>query len=299
MSGLMKRRRGGLLSGKNRRVKAQEESRPQRLTPGVRQGVRYLMSLVLAFGVCVGGYLGWQSLHESPRLQVQRVVVKGVDRIESEEVEAYLGEVEGQRMLDLDLDALALELRHHPWIDEVTVRRRLPHTLVVDVVEFEAAIFVSLKHVYVANREGNLFKRLSSRDALAFPVLTGLSVDGTEVDSERTREVVMQAIEIVESVGEHGDVLGRVEEIHFDQDLGWSVVSRPLTSSGGVMRVHLGSLPLRRVSIASEVVRELKKMKRDPEVVWVDGIKNPDRVHIRLRTARSLKQAAGMVAAAR
>ncbi len=299
MSGLMKRRRGGLRPGKNRRVKPQEEPRTERLTPGIKQAVSRLMSLVLLVGICVGGYAGWQSLHESPRLQVQRVVVKGVDRIGSEEVEAYIGEVKGLRMLDLDLDAMALELRQHPWIDEVTVRRRLPDTLVVDVKEFEAAIFVSLKHVYDPNSEGNLFKPLSSRDAMAFPVLTGLSVDGTEVDSERTREVVMQAIEIVESVGEHGDVLGRVEEIHFDQDLGWSVVSRPSTSSGGVMRVHLGSLPLRRISIASEVVRELKKMKRDPEVVWVDGIKNPDRVHIRLRTARSLKQAARMVAAVR
>jgi len=100
-------------------------------------------------------------------------------------------------------------------------------------------------------------------------------------------------------VEKHEEVFGRVEEIHFDSDLGWSAVSRPPGKNGGLLRVHLGNTAIRRITVAKDVLSHLRKMSRDPEVIWVDFVKNPDRVHVRLRTARSMNDADRLIASAR
>ena len=299
MKNLLKSGLGRLSQGKNRRVKPSAAAVSDAGVSEFKRFGKTVLGGVLVVGISVGLYAGWQSLYDSERLMVQELVVDGLNRIEEEEIEAYLGEVFGRSILELDLDALAFELRHHPWIEGVTVRRRLPATLIIVVTEFEPGILVSLQNVYVANKEGDLFKRLSGRDGLAFPVLTGLSLNATEVDSKNTRAVVRQALEIDEAVSGQGDIFGRLEEIHYDEDLGWSVVTQLPGKKRKSVRIHLGKLALRRISTARDVLVELKRMKKDPAVVWVDGKKNPDRVHIRLRNARSLKGATKLVASVR
>ena len=284
---------------KNRRLKSAEEREPSGVLQSLKQAISFGLSIAAIAGFGVGAFYGWQSLNNSPRLQVKGVSVEGIDRISREEVDVYVGDVFGKSILELDLDTIAFEIRRHPWIADVTVRRKLPDSLIVKIHEHEPVIFVSLNDVYVANREGYLFKRLSSRDGLVFPVLTGMDLDATDLHSDAAKAIVQDAIEIVAGVEKHEEVFGRVEEIHFDSDLGWSAVSRPPGKNGGLLRVHLGNTAIRRITVAKDVLSHLRKMSRDPEVIWVDFVKNPDRVHVRLRTARSMNDADRLIASAR
>ncbi len=284
---------------KNRRVQPAEEKQGGGWWMSIRRFLSFSLSLVALVGIGAGLVHGWESLNQSPRVRVAAIEVEGISRISRGEIDAYLGGVYGSSIFELDLDNLAYELRRHPWISEVSVRRKLPDALMIQITEHTPGIFVSLNEVYVANKDGDLFKRLSSRDGLLFPVLTGLDLDATEFDSYRQKGTVKEAIEIVETLEKYRTVFGRVEEIHFDGDLGWSIVTRSPNKNDRILRTHLGITALRRITVARDVLNHLKEIKRDPEVIWVDGVKNPDRIHVRLRAARSIHDAERFVASAR
>lgn len=284
---------------KNRRVKPVEDKQGAGALSAIKKFISTLLSLAAFIGTVVGVGYGWQSLNQSPRVQVSEVIVEGINRVSQSEVDAYLGGVYGQSIFELNLDNLAFELRRHPWVADVSVRRKLPDSLMVTIVEHEPSIFVSFNDVFVADQTGHLFKRLSSRDGLFFPVLTGLELGATELGSEKVKATVQEAIQIVKAMEKHKAVFGRVEEIHFDVDLGWSIVTRPSNKNEGILRTHLGSSALRRIIVARDILTQLNKMSHEPEIIWVDGVKNPDRVHVRLRAARSTQDANRLVASAR
>ena len=179
-----------------------------------------------------------------------------------------------------DLDAAALGLRRHPWVASAYIKRRLPDRIVVEVAEHTAEIIVCLGELYLANAEGKLFKRLSARDGLVLPVVTGIGREEAAARPDDTAALVRAAVELAHAIEREGKRLGRIEELHWDPDLGWSVASSRGTA---VLWTHLGLEPEGRVATATAALLALGGRRQEPQVLWVDGIKSAQRVWVRLR----------------
>lgn len=184
-------------------------------------------------------------------------------------------------MFSIDLDEMVDSIERHPWIQGVTIYRRFPDTLRIDIQEHQPAILVSAGQVYVGNEKGELFKRLSVGDQLDLPVLTGLDRSFLQHSSVFARRIIRQGIDVSRQFRAHSGRLGRLEELHWDVDLDWSVLTRK-SNHAASMRIYLGRRPLRRLALARKIVRKLEASRQVPSVIWADGVKNPDRVHVRL-----------------
>ena len=235
-----------------------------------------------AAGAVWGSVHGWRRIVADPRLAVHQVDVVGTQRTRVAEVLAYADAPLGSPMLQLDLDAVALRVRQHPWIRRATIRRRFPDRLTIEVQEHVPTLLVSLGELYLADEDGQLFKSFSAGDGLVLPVVTGLDRDEAARRLDVTTERVREGIGLAAAVDNHPAELGALDELHWDQDLGWSVVVQGTGLAS--VRIHLGRQPLGRLPMAMATLRVCADRHQSPTVVWADGVKNPDRVIVQLHS---------------
>ncbi|CAN5605326.1 hypothetical protein BH20ACT2_BH20ACT2_20920 [soil metagenome] len=97
---------------------------------GRRRRLRLVGAGIVA--ALVGVALG---LTRTPLLDIDQVRVHGVDGSEADTVLAASGVRRGDPLTDLDPGAAARRVEELPWVADVTVRRRWPATVELDVVE--------------------------------------------------------------------------------------------------------------------------------------------------------------------
>ncbi|MEZ4272023.1 MAG: FtsQ-type POTRA domain-containing protein [Myxococcota bacterium] len=260
---------------RNRRM-AQE--RPA-LASQLKAAFSLFLGLVALGGAVLGVHYGWKCLVTSGRLQIQDIHISGNHFTDVAEISAYVGVRKGDFILDVDLDAVAVGLRRHPWIKNASVHRRLLDQITIVVEEEEPVLLVSLGDVYLANQEGTLFKRVSSRDQVVLPLLTGIAKERIHSEQESVAKIVRDAVALKLAI--EGTKLGALEELHWDEALGWSIVTQPDQNRQPALRVHLGNDPVSRIDTAVHALRRINRLHRTASTIWVDSPTNPDRVHVR------------------
>jgi len=247
-----------------------------KIGPVARIIASWLAAVATIAGVALGGRYGWEALAHFDKLAVKKIEVTGSVRALEPDVLAYAGVKLGDAMLNLDLDDIAMSLRRHPWIDQATVKRRLPDKVTIDIVEHEPAMIVALGSeagagvvdLYVANVRGELVKRATSDDHLDLPVLTGLSRELAARDGDAVHATVRDAAALAASAQKEASALGRVDEVRWDEALGWSLVTR-ITGSRA-MTVHLGHDTHRALAVAVTTLARLSGLAATPRVIWAD-----------------------------
>jgi cell division protein FtsQ len=140
--------------------------------------LRVLAKLLVLVGLLVavvgGGRVVAAHVVASPQFALAAVEVRGVARAGRSEILAATGVKLGDALLALDTDKLAARIAEHPWVAEARVGRRLPATLVIDVVERRARAAVNLGGLYLVDGEGHPFKRATAAEAVGLPVITGI-----------------------------------------------------------------------------------------------------------------------------
>lgn len=85
-------------------------------------------------------------------------------------------------------------LRRHSWVQRATVRRGLPDRLWVRVEEAKPAGVLILGGLFLVNAEGLPFVEAEPRDALALPIVTGLSEADFRRDQATAQARVVEAL---------------------------------------------------------------------------------------------------------
>ncbi len=269
------------------------------LAHNAKRAATLLLGVAALAGAAFGTHWGLRAFKQSQRLRVNSIAITGNHRALASELLGYTGISRGDSILDVDLDAAARQLLRHPWVETASVRRMLPDRIAISVREHVPVILVALGDVYMASAEGVLFKRLSADDQATFPVLTGMSRDEAAKEPQRTEERIRAAVALLVAARSHTAAFGRIEEIHWDRDLGWSLVTAKSDAPGATVRIHLGKAPKERLQIAERTLSALAELGKAPQVIWADGTKNPYRIHARLRQLSASTQELTLIAKAK
>jgi cell division septal protein FtsQ len=190
------------------------------LLPIMRYGSRYglaLLVVVLLFAAIKG-------LMQTTPFPVQKVDVRGVQRLTREEIVTLTGVLPGQNLLSLHLKAVGQQVARNPWVASVRVQRFFPGTLAVSITERQPVAVVNLGLLYYLDNQGEPFKPLSFGDTLDLPVVTGLSEDALAADPAGTREALKSACELLGALQQYGSfILADVSEIHYDRGHGFTL----------------------------------------------------------------------------
>jgi cell division protein FtsQ len=115
--------------------------------------------------------------------QVKRVEVKGLDRMESLTVYAVALDQHSMAMPLVDLDKVRNQLLQYGWIADARVSRRLPDTLVVDVVERKpAAVWQNNQKLSLIDGEGVVLERVDASAMPDLPLIIGQNANKQVAD---------------------------------------------------------------------------------------------------------------------
>ena len=217
----------------------------------------------------------------SPRFAVTDVVVNGNKLRTPDQLAAEAKIAKGANVFSIDLDESRSLLARDPWVQSVTLGRRLPGTILVQVTEREAAALVSIAgDVYLSSRDGELFKRFEPGDPSDLVVITGIDRDAVADDRDGVARSVRRALDLAGDYTQ--SALGSkapLQEIHLARDGSTTLV---VGKSG--MSLALGDPPFRRkLDQAARVVAELDHRGAKADAVLLDNDARPERVVVRMR----------------
>ncbi len=240
--------------------------------------------LVAAVGMTLaaGAWAGRWYVTHSRHFAVARVRVGPTAHVSAEALVARANVPLGVNLFAVDRDEVARVVSQEPWVARAHVRRELPSTLMIDVVEREAACAVAFGALYLADADGNVFKRATPDEAAGLAVVSGIARDDYLAQPERAREQLKQALRAIAGWRAQGSrpPLG---EVHVDRIAGVTLY----TDAGVGVRVGVvdESLPA-RLGRYDAVAAALQEGGEAARLVYVDNRARPDRVTVKLASAQ-------------
>ena len=165
---------------------------------------------VIALLVLLGSIVRSWAL-SSPRFALKDVVVAGNARVTREEILRLAGLLPGTNIFAIALDEVERDVGANSWVAEVTAVRRLPDRIAIKVTERTAAALVLLEAPYLADADGEIFRRArtDTGEADGPIIVTGIGRElwlrEPTVGSAIVREAIRTA-ELWRSVGDRPDV---------------------------------------------------------------------------------------------
>jgi cell division protein FtsQ len=106
--------------------------------------------------------------------EVRRVEVVGVDRIDQAKVYEIALNQRNRSMAAVDLDEVRRDLMQYGWIADARVSRRLPDTLVIDIVErTPSAVWQNNRKLALIDKDGVVLERVNAQSAPDLPLVIG------------------------------------------------------------------------------------------------------------------------------
>ena len=259
-----------------------DESRPRISRARVWEALRVtagVLVTVAAALLCVWGLVRYT--RTSPRFAIKAVTVQGSSHRSPEDIARTGGIAPEHNIFTTDLEAAQSRLLGDPWIERVSLRRKLPATILVDVVEREAHALVAIgSDLYLATRQGEPFKKFEPGDPYDLPIVSGIRAEEVAEDRGAAVSLIHRALDLIADYEHTWPAKSHpVQEAHLEDD--GAIV---LVVGKDATALHLGRGPYRQsLEQASRVLGELQTRKGQASVVFLDNDAHPERVVVRMR----------------
>ncbi len=244
-----------------------------------------VVALVLAYGA----YRGSIAAARAHVLQVDRIVVRGNERLSQGEVLALVGGLRGESLLWTDLGAWRARLLASPWVRDAALRRSLPSTVEVIVRERQPIGIGRIRdEMYVIDDRGVIIDQYGPPYAdLDLPMVDGLAAasGGGGLLTDEARADL--AARVIAALKMRPEISRRLSQIDVTDVENASVIL-----SGDRAVIELGADQfLARLQTYLELAPALRE--RVPDLDYVD-VRFDNRIYVRpaaksVRTAEAAK----------
>lgn len=271
--------------GKNRR-RVDAGERAKSLTSIVSSIVSVLVRIaavaVLVGALVVGGRFAHQWATTSATFALKSVAVEGTSRADKLDLCKLAGLVPGQNLFKLDVDQARRAMEQHPWVRRVEITRHFPSAVGVRVEEHEPAALLALGDLYLLDREGEPFKKLTAGDTLDLPLVTGITREQYMEKPEAAGEAFRRVLAIADRFEEfQKDSKERVSELRISGN------DVTLVTSTGT-EVRLGEdATAEKLERLGRVHKELHRRGLSAEVIHLDNRVRPGWVTVKVSSPLS------------
>lgn len=170
----------------------------------------------------------------------------------------------GEQMFKLETDVVQSRLSKDLRIEEVSVRRKLPHTLEVTIKERRPLAMVSCDYGYLdLDRNGVIIDSYKSLKTMQIPMITGAAVRDLYIGDELDDEIVKKILDFLQRLDE--ETLNRLSEIAIveeDYIVMYSATERPV-------QIRLGKLERldEKARLTEDFLRDLETNPHPVEYV--------------------------------
>jgi cell division septal protein FtsQ len=157
---------------------------------------------------------------------LKKIEIQGDPKTISEaEVLKRAGLRVGENLFAIRLEEIHQRLQGHEYFKQISVQRRLPRTLVIQVQEYQTQFLLYTGRFYYIGRDGEIFRDITeSKESRDFPVLTGLSEEDLLQRPLWVKDVLSQAVGLKSKylASDFADRFG-LSEIHFQKNIGFTL----------------------------------------------------------------------------
>ncbi len=250
---------------------------------------RAALLLAVAYGCYRAGALALGA----EALRISHLVVRGNDRLSTGEVLALVGTLRGENILLVNLDEWRRRLLTSAWVEHAALRRILPGTVEILVVERQPIGVARLgSALYLVDGRGVMIDEYGPQYAeLDLPIIDGLASDPQKGGPATDEVHARLAARVLESVRPSKDLTRRLSQIDVTDAHDAVVIL-----DGDPALIHLGTEKfLERLQSYQELAPALRT--RVPVIDYVD-LRFDERVYVRPATGHDpAAPAAGSAAA--
>jgi cell division protein FtsQ len=241
---------------------------------------RGILLVIIVAGAIAGGRLIERHVRTSKSFATKVITLEGARRLGRDEVLRQAGLVVGRNIFDVNPKDAQRDLLKHPWIASAKVERRLPGTYRVEINERQAVALLSIDDLYLVADDGTVIKSLTEGDPFDLPIITGIDSDEFTSDRDFRASILADTVGLIDEYGNDGlSLREKIAEVHVEPDHGVT-----LYVGSDATEVRLGKPPfegkLRRLKT---VLDSLERKKSRALYVYLDNVRRPDRVTVRLR----------------
>lgn len=154
-----------------------------------REALSACALLAAVVAVASAMIFAYSFLLSTDMFRLERIDVKGCERLTEKDVITAAGIGPSQNLLALRAAAVADRIKKNPWVRDIEVTRSFPHALTVSITEKKPVALVKrMSDLYFLDAEGSIIKRLEGGEDTDLPVLTGFSENA---------ELVRKSIELL------------------------------------------------------------------------------------------------------
>ena len=136
-------------------------------------------------------------LLQSPLFEIKKIIVNGNRQLNSEEITKFTAITPGINIFKLNVGEAEARLKMVPLLKSSEVKRKLPHTIVINVVERKAVALLAVKNSFIKVDADGVYLQ-KGQMASALPVITGLD---SEVSGPGKHVKARYLPEALESLG--------------------------------------------------------------------------------------------------
>jgi hypothetical protein len=208
-----------------------------------------LARLVLFFALLASGFAAvWLAVARrgAPDLEIDRILVEGNERLSEGEILELIEVDAATNILTLNLDRTKRKLLRSAWVRDVELKRVLPATLTLQIVERTPVAVAALSELYLLAEDGTILDQLPPFYDLGKLVLVrGLSDGDGDVSADRA------------ALG------GRMAEaLLADERLALLVSELDVTDGADSMTLHLRESPIALLVSEHTMISRLSKWYR-------------------------------------
>lgn len=258
--------------GANQRLeKTKKRQRASRKKPGTLRRIATVVKVVcLLASLTVLGVIGAQKaavhINTVEFLNVKHVLIQGVEQIDTAEVLSLAAVEPGISMINLGVSDIRRRLLKNPWIAKAQVRRRIPHTVVITVVERKPVALVNRGAVYMVDQTGLLWP-LRSHAYWNLPVMSGLTDTIVNGDHRLSEDGLMRMNTFLDDINssDKNYTLG-ISQIDF--------------SDREIICVKLESSPVQVILGSHSIVKGLDDLRKILETVKENSERMPRHINL-------------------
>ena len=170
---------------------------------------------VIGAAIALGMYEASGIAAQAHALRIEKIAVKGNERVSKAEVARVLDGLVGQSLVWTDLNRWRGRLMQSPWIRDVAMRRSLPSTIEVFVSErtpmslarIHGELFLMDEHGVILDRNGPQYRNFD------LPIVDGLSIHPGETGPVADESGAELAARVITSLKTRPAIAARLSQI--------------------------------------------------------------------------------------
>ncbi|MCB9480231.1 MAG: FtsQ-type POTRA domain-containing protein [Desulfobacteraceae bacterium] len=185
--------------------------------PNWKKIIYFFFHTLFIFLLGTGFIFAHDMITKTSEFPVNQINIKGNTVLTDNEICKIAGFREFENIFKINISVSRLKLEKNPWIKTAKVKRTLPATIEIEIIEEKPCAKINFKDNFILNFQGELFKKLEKKDEdLNIPEITGISYR----DLTQKNYFFYLVMDIVK---QKNIIFANNSIIHLDKDIGISL----------------------------------------------------------------------------